>query len=209
MASTYQAMPKITYGFNHFIHRTKEKMSIVDNLKDKTLYHVVNPTEHMIKDYEQDLERITQDFFKISGKKPDILSRAFYKMWEIASMFDLIPGDKNFVSAHLAEGPGSFLQSVILYRQKVLGTSTDMSKISSIDSDVDSEVQRGGKKKTTKGSKNKKPTSDYFAITLHRTGSGIPDFQDKFIKYYEDEKNTNLYIHPTYPQIQKLCLMKL
>ena len=58
-----------------------------------------------------------------SDKKPDILSRAFYKLWELFFMFDLIDlKSKDFVSAHLAEGPGSFIQATMFYRDKFAKT---------------------------------------------------------------------------------------
>ena len=92
-----------------------------ENLKTKRkFYYVVNEFEHKIDDYEKDIYNVSKDYFGTkAGKKPDILSRAFYKLWEMILMFDLIDlNSKKFVSAHLAEGPGSFIQATMFYREK-------------------------------------------------------------------------------------------
>jgi 23S rRNA U2552 (ribose-2'-O)-methylase RlmE/FtsJ len=113
-------MPQFKYGFNHFIYTTKDKMEITNNIKikNKKFYYVVNPHEHTIDDYNNDLNSETKKYFKITNNDPKILSRAFYKLWEIILMFNLIPTDGKFSSACLAEGPGSFCQAIIKFREK-------------------------------------------------------------------------------------------
>ena len=52
----------------------------------------------------------------MSKEDPNILSRAFYKMWEMIYYFDLASKD-NLTYAALAEGPGSarcFVSVVLL-----------------------------------------------------------------------------------------------
>tara|TARA_B110000908_G_C10239301_1_gene445179 strand:+ start:671 stop:2035 length:1365 start_codon:yes stop_codon:yes gene_type:complete len=110
--------PLFSNGFHYFIHRTKDAMSITNKLdtKDK-FYLIVSPFEHKTLDWKNDLTNITKKYFKLSKDDPRILSRAFYKMWEILFYFDL-GKEKNFVHAALAEGPGAFIQAVINYRQQ-------------------------------------------------------------------------------------------
>ena len=81
--------------------------------------HSTNTFEHNVTDYDKDINIVSKEYFNIKGNVPYILSRAFYKFWEILITFDLV-SDKNtnFLSAHLAEGPGSFIQAMMFYRDK-------------------------------------------------------------------------------------------
>jgi len=109
--------PKFSLGFHHYIHQSKDKMEIVEEFKGKKqVYRVVNPFEHDVDNYDKSIKNQTINFLQIQ-KQPNILTRAFYKLWEMILMFDLIPTDiDKFVSSHLAEGPGSFIQATIAYR---------------------------------------------------------------------------------------------
>ena len=118
VTSTSINEPKISLGFHYFFHRTKDSMSITNDLKTKNkFYYVVNPFEHIISDYSEDINTMTRKFFRMKEKDPNILSRAFYKMWEMLVSFELIEKD-NLTYAALAEAPGSFIQAVIEYREK-------------------------------------------------------------------------------------------
>jgi len=61
---------------------------------------------------------------KMSGKqsvpKLQVISRAYYKMWEILKTFPKLIdiSDESFVCGNLAEGPGGFVQAIIDYREK-------------------------------------------------------------------------------------------
>jgi 23S rRNA U2552 (ribose-2'-O)-methylase RlmE/FtsJ len=109
--------PLFSLGFHHFIHRTKNAMSITNKLKSKNkFYYVVNPYEHIISDYDNDLNNFSKKYF--GTKDPKILSRAFYKLWEIFFIFDIADNNK-MVIASLAEGPGAFIQAAIQYRKAI------------------------------------------------------------------------------------------
>jgi 23S rRNA U2552 (ribose-2'-O)-methylase RlmE/FtsJ len=105
---------------------------------------------------------------KIDPQSPELLSRAFLKMWEMIVYFDLIPATNNFVSAHLAEGPGSFIQATILYRDLL------------------------EKEKKIKSSK----TDKYFGVTLYSDNEHLL-MQKEFINYYSNEKPKRLHILET------------
>ena len=110
--------PLFSLGFHSFLHRTKNAMEITQNLETKNkFYYVVNPFEHRINDFKDDLSSFTKNYFKMKKEDPNILSRAFYKMWEIIYYFDLA-SKKDLTYAALAEGPGSFLQAVLKFREK-------------------------------------------------------------------------------------------
>ena len=95
-------------------------MEIIKQFKDKKkVYLVVNKFERYIDNYDQNIGSMSANYFGLKNGIPDILSRGFYKLWELLFMFDLIHLDqKNFVSAHLAEGPGSFIQATMFFRDK-------------------------------------------------------------------------------------------
>lgn len=109
--------PASNLGFQHFIHQSKEKMTIVNKFKGKKkVYEVYSKFEQNVDDYDNDLAKTSLVYFNI-GPKPNILSRAFYKLWEMLFAFNLA-NDEKFVSAHLAEGPGSFIQATMFFRDK-------------------------------------------------------------------------------------------
>ena len=84
--------PSMNLGFQYFIHRKKDEMSITNNLSK--FYYIVNPYEHIINDYDDDLLNISKKYLSIKDKDPKILSRAFYKLWEILFVFDLAKESK-------------------------------------------------------------------------------------------------------------------
>ena len=113
--------PLISLGFHSFIHRTRDAMSITKKLETKNkFYYVVNPFEDTINDYKESISQVADDYMN----KPNIVSRYFYKMWEILYMFDLASKDK-MVMAGLAEGPGSFIQAFIEFREQFYDPSND------------------------------------------------------------------------------------
>ena len=121
-------LPLTSLGFHHFLHRTKNAMSITNSFQSKNkLYYIVNPFEHTIPNYEDDLQNLTKLYLNSKDDNPNILSRAFYKLWEILFIFNLAD-KKEMKYAALAEGPGAFIQAFINYRMK-LGPGLDKTKI--------------------------------------------------------------------------------
>lgn len=112
--------PRFDLGFHYYIHANKNKMEILNEFQNKKkVYLVMNSFERYIDNYEEDIGHTSVEFFGIKKDKPNILSRGFYKLWEIFFMFDIIDLNRDkFVSAHLAEGPGSFIQATMFFRDK-------------------------------------------------------------------------------------------
>ena len=164
--------PCDSIGFTHFIHASKNKVKDMFKKFDggkKKVYLVMNDFEKYIDDYENSIGNASNKYFALKDK-PEILSRAFYKLWELLFMFDLIDIKKDsFVSAHLAEGPGSFIQATMFYRDMFC------------------------KKGVSKNDK-------YYAVTLHPedTTTHVPDIETKFVDYYEKEKPKRFILHKTY-----------
>jgi 23S rRNA U2552 (ribose-2'-O)-methylase RlmE/FtsJ len=113
--------PLFSLGSHNFIHRTKSAMAITEKIQSENkFYYVVNPFEHNINNYDEDIENVSKTFFN----NPKILSRAFYKMWEILYIFD-IAHKEGMTMVGLAEGPGSFIQSFVEFREKYFEPSKD------------------------------------------------------------------------------------
>jgi len=84
-------IPLISLGFQHFLHHTKDAMAITEKLETKNkFYNVMNPFEHVISNYEESLINITKQYFNNKDKAPEIMSRGFYKMWEILYLFGIV-----------------------------------------------------------------------------------------------------------------------
>lgn len=109
--------PKIKYGFQYFLWRTKEYMNITKEFTDSKPYRIVNNFEYIIKNYNNDLLNYSTKYFNIKNKEPKILSRSFFKLWEILLYFDLAM-EKNINIIGIAEAPKSFIQCIILFRKK-------------------------------------------------------------------------------------------
>jgi 23S rRNA U2552 (ribose-2'-O)-methylase RlmE/FtsJ len=129
--SDFPNMPNFKYGFYHYIHQTKDKMELFeskDERKAKDIHKIINafedtvPQDDPTRQFKNDKLKPTDDINTFSIKyfnSDKIISRAFYKLWELLMMFPLIKdGSKNINTIHIAEAPGSFAQAVILYRQK-------------------------------------------------------------------------------------------
>jgi 23S rRNA U2552 (ribose-2'-O)-methylase RlmE/FtsJ len=124
LVGTNISQPLFSLGFHSFIHRTKSAMSITNKLETKNkFYYIVNPFEHNINDYEKDISHITETFLN-KNDKISILSRAFYKMWEILYLFDLASKDK-MTMVGIAEGPGSFIQAFVEFREQYFEPAND------------------------------------------------------------------------------------
>jgi len=169
------AYPMLTMGFQHYIHKSKDKMEIIEQFNNrKKVYLVTSLFEKVIDKKDEtesgiphtSIDHGLKDFIKdINPKFPEILSRAFLKLWEMIVYFDLIPATEHFVSAHLAEGPGSFIQATILYRDAQ------------------------AKSKKIKSSKNDK----FYAVTLHSDNEHLL-MEKEFINYYAKESPKRLHI---------------
>ena len=172
------AYPEMSLGFHHFLHKAKNKMEITDNFANrKKVYLVTSLFEKSIDKKEKTEEGepyisidmgLKKLIANIKPDSPEILSRAFLKLWEMIVYFDLIPNSDNFTSAHLAEGPGSFIQATILFRDML------------------------AKLKKIKTSSNDK----YYAVTLHSDNEHLL-MEKEFINYYENENPKRLHILDT------------
>lgn len=49
----------------------------------------------------------------------DPLSRSFFKLWELLVYFNLLDGKEVVKTAHFAEGPGGFMEAILMYRKEI------------------------------------------------------------------------------------------
>lgn len=148
--STIQNEPLLSLGFYYYLHQTKDKMEILndDKYKNKDFYLVVNNFEHKVNDYVNDIQYNTKKYFNINDKEKQILSRAFYKLWEILFLFDILPNKESILTSHLAEGPGAFVQATIMFRDKFNSNLSKQDKYCAITLDENNkEVPNLNKKK--------------------------------------------------------------
>ncbi|AYV83567.1 MAG: FtsJ-like methyltransferase [Hyperionvirus sp.] len=167
--STNIDYPLFSLGFHHYLHANKNKMEVLKQFENKKkVYLVMNKFERYIDNYPDDIGHASEKFFEIKDGKPNILSRGFYKLWEVLHMFDLIDLNKGgFISAHLAEGPGSFIQATMFFRDKY-----------------------------AKNPKNDKYYA--VTLHPEDDGKHIPDLEQSFIDYYNGEKPKRVILHQTY-----------
>jgi 23S rRNA U2552 (ribose-2'-O)-methylase RlmE/FtsJ len=162
--SAFPNMPTFKYGFYYYIHQTKDKMEMFEKpeFKTKDLQKIVNPFEDVvpqedfIKQFKTDKIKSTDDINSYSIKyfKSDkIISRAFYKLWELLLTFPLInDNSESITTVHLAEAPGSFAQAVIFYRNKFFKKNiTENDKY--IGTSIESTNQNGGSNRSNKSTK--------------------------------------------------------
>lgn len=126
--SKFRNSPLTSLGSHWYHDRVRDKMKPFELNKltqgrKKQMYRVTNPFEHNIDDHTEDIHTITKQYLNL--KDEQILSRAFYKLWEIMMGFDLINQKKPLSVITLAEAPGSFLQTVIHYRKKIVNQTKD------------------------------------------------------------------------------------
>jgi len=169
--------PKFSLGFHHYIHQNKDKMYITEEFNNKKkVYLVMNKFERYIDDYDESIGSVSAKYFQLD-KKPNILSRAFYKLWELFFMFDLVPLDGNFISAHLAEGPGSFTQATMFFRDlysKKGSSNNDKYFAVTLHSDNSDNIDNNQ--------------------NIH-----IPTFDNDFTNFYNKESPKRIIQHTTYP----------
>lgn len=165
--------PRSEYGFHHFIHNNKQKTEKLNVFEGKKkVYLVFNRFEKTIDNYDKSIDIMSKQFFESIG--PEIMSREFYKLWEILLLFDLIDHTQDkFVSAHIADVSGSFIQASIFYRDtysKKMSKSDKYYSVNLYPEDVGKE--------------------------------NIKQINEDFNKFYSKEKNQRLIINNTYPKKQ-------
>ena len=109
--------PQFSLGFHYFLHQNIDKLDLKPFEGKKPVYRVINPYETSIDEHDSDIDHLAKVYFSV-GPKPGVVDRSFYKLWEMNLRFGLVdPSVSGFKSVHLADGPGGFLQSTLMFRE--------------------------------------------------------------------------------------------
>ena len=170
--------PQLSLGFQHFIHKIKDKMELTEKYSNRKKIYLVTSLFEKTIDYKAETDdgikyesigEGVESFVKeINPKLPPLLNRAYLKLWEMLVYFDLIPDKEDFVSSHLCEGPGSFIQATVYFREL---------------------QEKLGKIKTS-------AKDNYYGVTLHSDTEHLQMQQD-FIKYFDKDKTKRLHVLET------------
>ena len=87
--STTINQPLLSLGYHYFMNRTRNDMiNYTKNIKSDTkFYFVINPFELDIANYEDNVIKLSDIY--LNSKKPQSISRSFYKTWELLYLFEL------------------------------------------------------------------------------------------------------------------------
>jgi 23S rRNA U2552 (ribose-2'-O)-methylase RlmE/FtsJ len=116
--SRFHAQPALHLGFHHWIHQTKDNTAMFADPRYRKKYLVTNPFEHQVEGLEAgaDIKASTERYLGLP--KDGVISRAFYKLWELLVTYQLVPTKGPVTTLHIAEAPGAFVQATRLYRLK-------------------------------------------------------------------------------------------
>jgi 23S rRNA U2552 (ribose-2'-O)-methylase RlmE/FtsJ len=137
ISSPFENHPLFSLGYHHFIDRTREAMSITQKLDSKNeFYYVVNQFEPKIVNYEDTIEQSSKLYLSI--KSSDILTRDFYKLWEICFLFDVADNENMNI---LVLKNNEEMNAIKYYRDKFLNKINKKDKIyTSYKSDISADL---------------------------------------------------------------------
>ena len=119
--SNYENQPKFKLGYHYYTKQVREKMHI-DEFKKRNYFLITNKFENNIPDYENSLDNIISKKFNFD-KTTKVITRDFYKLWEILVYFDLL-NEKEVKTLSLSDN-GGFLQCIYEYRNYYYSSSKD------------------------------------------------------------------------------------
>lgn len=109
--------PAIYLGFQHYIHQNYTKKEVFKQFETrKKVYLVLNELEVNIDNYEG-IEQQAEKYFKTK-----IVSKGFYKLWEMAHLHKFLDIKSNITTLHINDKNGGFAQATMLYRNNTKDT---------------------------------------------------------------------------------------
>ena len=103
ISSSFENQPLFSLGYHYYLNQVREKMES-DDLQKRNFYLVVNEFEGDIPDFKEDLNNLIPNLLNFD-KDTYVLSRDFYKLWEMLIYFDIL-NNKNITSVSLSENGG-------------------------------------------------------------------------------------------------------
>ena len=126
------------------------------NTEDITFYNknshdLINKYKCYIESINQNwdnIKKLSNDYELISNPNDSVnsiakyrpLSRSYYKLWEIAHDFDIIPKTNKINYAGLAEAPGGFVECVYRYRKNLFLGINDNKYCITLNNGSDSQI---------------------------------------------------------------------
>ena len=119
--SNYENQPKFKLGYHYYTKQVREKMHL-DEFKKRNYFLITNKFENNIPDYSNSLDNIISKKFNFD-KTTKVITRDFYKLWEILVYFDLL-NEKEVKTLSLSDN-GGFLQCIYEFRNFYYSSSKD------------------------------------------------------------------------------------
>jgi len=176
--TNYENQPKFNLGYHYYTKQVREKMHI-DEFKRRNYYLIVNQFESNIPDFKNDLDNVISK--KLNSK---IMTRDFYKLWEMLVYFDLLDDKKNVKTLSLSDN-GGFLQCIHEYRKQYYKSSKDEYCYHATDNKDISECLKGDIKKN----KIKQVNTDNMEVLNTSLLLSTKNAINKFVK---DNKLSNI-----------------
>lgn len=173
-------LPLLSLGFNTVIYDTKDKMSELENYNKREL-NLVNRIDVRIHGYNLSLANLADKMFVNEYR---VFTRAFYKLWEIITIFNLA-STKTINVAGIAEAPASFQQAILYYRKMYgIHNNEDHYHIISLDEPESKSTPKIDKGFIEKYKKN---------VTIHQTDGKIDNgdvlkkvVRDNYVRNFKD-----------------------
>ena len=121
ISSQYESQPLFNLGYHYYTKQVREKMNSAD-LKKRNFYLIVNEFENKVPEYDTTLDFLVSKQLKFT-KGEEVISRDFYKLWEMIVYFDLI-SEKSIKSVSVSEN-GGFLQCISYFRNTFFKSNSD------------------------------------------------------------------------------------
>jgi hypothetical protein len=115
--SNYENQPKFKLGYHYYTKQVREKMHL-DEFKKRDFFLITSKFESIIPDYKEGLDNIISR--KFNSK---VLTRDFYKLWEMLVYFDLL-NEKEVKTLSLSDN-GGFLQCIYEFRNYYYSSKKD------------------------------------------------------------------------------------
>lgn len=125
ITAPFENHPLFSLGYHHFIDRTREAMTITKKLDSKNeFYYVVNQFEPTIVNHEDTIEQSSKLYLNV--KTNDMLTRDFYKLWEMCFLFDIVDNENMEILVLKDYGE---INAITYYRNKFMSKINKKDKI--------------------------------------------------------------------------------
>lgn len=167
--------PQGPYGFHHFIHQSREKLSLTSIFKGKKkVYKIYDEFNENIDEHDVTIASSSLTYFK---DNTTTLTKSFFKMWEILMTFDLFNNTKASNITSLSDD-GETLRAISYFRKMF---STNSSDTYIVLNDKNNAVKSSKNITVHNGSIVDPSTSSLFGKTSNKMDVVIANFSTKTV----------------------------